>query len=72
MVNIVEAPTKKALKELLERQGGDIFIIDPSIVNPRTFRATEIPVGQSEVVTNHPKRSYFAKIKMTKKGLRVE
>jgi len=28
-------------------------------------------VGQSEVVTNHPKRSWFAKIERTATGWRV-
>ena len=67
MTCIVEGfKTKKALKEQITRQletDSDFFIEDPSIFKPRRgFWASEMVEGQSEVVTNHPKRSWFAKI----------
>lgn len=62
MTCIVEGfPSKKSLKAAID-QGEIVFIKDPSIFAPRTFKASEIPEGKMEVVTNHPKRSWFASI----------
>lgn len=66
------AKTKKGLKESLDLGGVAIQIEDPSIFKPRYFTAADMAVGQSEVVTNHPKRSWFAKITRTASGWRVE
>ena len=62
IVNNEWYPTKKRLKEIIETTDKEVAIEDPSIVNPRTFFSNEIKEGESVVVTNHPKRSYFAKI----------
>lgn len=64
MVGIISAiryPTKKSLKEALEK-GEAVTIEDPSIVAPRVFTTDDIPLGGKEVVTNHPKRSFFVSI----------
>jgi hypothetical protein len=57
-----EIRTKKQLKEMAETDAGNIIITDPSIFAPRSFRASDIAEGQEEVVTNHPRRSWFAQI----------
>lgn len=64
MTCIVDAskfPTKKSLRQaILAREV--ITITDPSLVNPRKFTTADMRPGQSELVTNHPKRSWFAQI----------
>jgi hypothetical protein len=70
MTCIVSHPTKKALKEAL-LAGRTVFIEDPSIFKPRAFCASDMAVGQTEVVTNHPKRSWFGKIERTATGFKV-
>lgn len=56
------AKTKKELRALLASTPSKVSIEDPSIFAPRFLLASTMVVGQSEVVTNHPKRSWFAKI----------
>lgn len=64
MTCIIEGVRTK--KDLRARcQAGDtkgIYINDPSIFAPRFFALGEMKIGQREVVTNHPKRSWFAMI----------
>jgi len=61
-------PTKKALKQRIEEINNSewitpaVWIEDPSIVNPRAFFATNMKEGEEVVVTNHPKRSWFAQV----------
>lgn len=55
-------PTKKALREAVAKEPARVWIEDPSIFAPRSFSAAEIGLGLCEVVTNHPKRSWFAQI----------
>ena len=67
IVNPKAFPTKKSLRERAQeinegRSSGEIWIEDPSIVPARYFPSAEIQEGQEEVVTNHPKRSWFAQI----------
>jgi hypothetical protein len=71
MTCIVQLPTKKALKERLTTNPARVYIDDPSIFNPRGFSAEEMKIGQREVVTNHPKRSWFAQIERTATGFKV-
>jgi hypothetical protein len=64
---IYGAKTKKELKERVESlnsgyQCGRLSIEDPSLFKPRYFNLVEIQEGQEEVVTNHPKRSWFAQV----------
>ena len=54
-------PTKKSFREAA-LAGDNIWIEDPSFFNPRCFYSDDIPPGRTEVVTNHPKRSWFAQI----------
>ena len=61
--------TKKAFREACEaseqdgRQGcSKVWVTDPSIVRPRQFATVDMREGQTEVVTNHPKRSWFAEV----------
>lgn len=62
--------TKKALRTAVAA-GLDVTVTDPSIFKPRTFYVSDMIEGQSEVVTNHPKRSWFAKIERKGGKLRV-
>jgi len=55
-------PSKKVLRECALKAPASVWIEDPSIFNPRSFSAASIPPGRTEVVTNHPKRSWFAQI----------
>lgn len=64
-------PSKKALKERVLTAPATVLIQDPSIFQPRTFYVDEMQVGQVEVCTNHPKRSWFAQIERTSKGFKV-
>ena len=60
--------TKKDLKEAVAILK-DVVITDPSIFNPYTGSAkARINTKGSIVVTNHPKRSWFAKIELNNKG----
>jgi len=61
IVSLDRYPTKKSLKEALQR-GENVMIEDPSIINPRVFSTNEMERGQKVIVTNHPKRSYFVEI----------
>lgn len=66
MTCIIDArlKTKKQLREALHNPEARkrFFITDPSIVNPRHFSIDDMPIGEDLVVTNHPKRSWFAQI----------
>ena len=68
IINSTKYPTKKALKlavaqdALLVGQRPQVYITDPSIVNPRFLPVTELHPGEEVVVTNHPKRSWFAQV----------
>ena len=62
IVSPTRYPSKKALKDAVAVDPGRVYIEDPSIFAPRSFSADEIPVGKTEVVTNHPKRTWFAQI----------
>lgn len=73
---ITGVKTKKHLKEALrlfneKPQAGVAFRIlieDPSIFNPRRFHLGDMPHCTSEVVTNHPTRSWFAIIRRSASG----
>ena len=75
MTCIITGVTSKGELKRLATQGeaalANVWIEDPSIFNPRSFGATEMAVGQREVVTNHPKRSWFAQIERTATGFKV-
>ena len=54
--------SKKALEALANAGGHAFRIKDPSMFAPRDFNVLDMQPGQSEIVTNHPKRDKFAKI----------
>lgn len=61
MTCIVSFRTKKSLKEAV-RSGIPVIIRDPSIFNPRSFPILDLKEGETVIVTNHPRRSWFAQI----------
>lgn len=56
------AKTKSELKRKLSDTAPDISFEDPSIFAPRFFWAQDMEPGTSLICTNHPKRSWFAKV----------
>lgn len=62
MTCIVDFKFKKDLIDAV-RDKKDFPIEDPSIINPSRFMASEMFHGQIIIVTNHPKRSWFAQIR---------
>lgn len=70
-VNIQKYPTKTAFKKAI-RRGEDPYLIDPSIYNPRSGRVSELVDEFDRIyVTNHPKRSWFANIRQSKRTGRI-
>lgn len=69
-------PTKKALKAAVA--SGVLFeVYDPALLPEwrkygEYFSPYRLPLGAAIVVTNHPKRSWFAEIIQTEKGLQVK
>ena len=71
--------TKKQLTETVKRINAGEHIGTISMENPSMFETREkawyyleqIPEGFNEVVTNHPKRSWFARIEKRNGKLRV-
>jgi len=55
--------SKAKLQDRLNLTSGAVRIEDPSFFAPRSFLAKEMAVGQEEIVTNHPLRTKFAKVK---------
>lgn len=64
MTHIVNgARTKKQLKEKLTASPAEVYFDDPSIFpGAWSGRADQMEAGQSLTCTNHPKRSWFARI----------
>ena len=65
MTWIVTGPkSKKELRKLLEANPMAVWLENPSVFEPNPFAgpATELPCGARIVVTNHPRRSWFAEI----------
>ena len=67
--------SKKTLKEAAAN-GQDFFIEDPALMPEwrkygARFKASSLPIGAVIVATNHPKRSWFAEIRMTPSGIKV-
>jgi len=74
----------KTKKDLKERVKCFMPLVDPRldfyISNPSPFpagtyeyagMASSLPVGKKVIVTNHPKRSWFAQIERTAAGFKV-
>lgn len=67
MTMIVNLPTKKALKEAIAVDPQSFVVVDPALMPEwrkygERFRLHSMKPGESIVVTNHPKRSWFAEI----------
>ena len=60
--------SKKALKEAAVNDPAGVWIEDPSLFNPWHKPLSAFAPGESCVVTNHPKRSWFARVGRTEKG----
>jgi hypothetical protein len=71
MTCIVEYPSKKAFREAVATAPESVPIHDPSIVNERHFKASDIKEGEVIFVTNHPRRSWFANVKRSGGKLKV-
>lgn len=62
-------PTKKSLKEAIKTDPTKVYLTDPSIINSVSGSVAEILEQKNPItVTNHPKRSWFAEIKIADKG----
>lgn len=75
MTHIVDTnkyPSKKAFKEAIKKNE-DIFLEDPSIFNPVSGTVVEVLTKKKYiVVTNSQKRSWFAELELTPKGVVVK
>lgn len=72
MTHIADYPTKKAFKEAVEATEGDVWVDDPSIFNPVSgFVKDVVAEHRSIVVTNHPKRSWFAEVSLKNGEIKV-
>jgi hypothetical protein len=70
----LHAPTSiKYKKNLLPdlQSGEKLFFADPSIINPKSFYSQTMRPGESFICTNHPKKSWFAKVERTEDGWKV-
>jgi len=70
MVLLVDFKYKKELKEAIKNKQ-DFSIEDPSWTNPHSFMASEMFEGQNVAITNHPKRSWYANLKMIDGKIKV-
>ncbi len=68
-VNIKKYPTKKKFKEAVLNDPTKVFLNDPSIFQNATGFVSDIMTYRDSItVTNHPKRSWFAEVKIAKRG----
>lgn len=67
IVSPTEFPSKKSLREAVVA-GREVYIEDPSIFKPWYRPLSDFKPGEEVVVTNHPKRSWFAQVGRTEKG----
>lgn len=56
---------KKHLKQAIEDGNKNLWFEDPSMFEPKSLRLFDFPIGHTITCTNHPKRSWFAKIECT-------
>lgn len=61
-------PTKKALREAVKQDPAAVQVRDPSIFRPWVRKVAEMRKGEEVVVTNHPKRNWFAQVGRTPEG----
>lgn len=69
MPHICHYPTKKAFKEAVAADPSAVFVEDPSIFDPWSGSVgRHLRQRGPFTVTNHPKRSWFAEVKLAKNG----
>jgi hypothetical protein len=62
-------PSKKKFKEAVKEDPSKVFLNDPSIVGNSTGYVSEIIKHKNPfTVTNHPKRTWFAEVKISERG----
>lgn len=62
-------PSKKKFKEAVLNNPDTVYLEDPSVFDPVSGSVTEVMKKKNNVtVTNHPKRSWFAALKVAKGG----
>ena len=67
MTHISSFKTKKQLKEAV-KEGKTVYLQDPSIINPVSGSLEQILEQKPDITcTNHPKRSWYARIYRNKK-----
>jgi len=74
IANPSKYPSKKAFKEAIKLDPSKVYLDDPSMFNPVSGYVSEIMARNNMItVTNHPKRSWFACIKVHPvKGITVD
>ena len=72
MTHISSYPTKKAFKEAVARDLRAVYVDDPSIFNPRSGSVADVLTAGEFTVTNHPKRSWFARVYRKAGTVRVD
>lgn len=73
MTAIADYPTKKAFREAIAANPRTVRIEDPSIIDPWIGNIADACVRKEAVyVTNHPKRSWFAKVTVKNGTYKVE
>lgn len=69
MTHIASYPTKKAFAEAVRADPSKVYVDDPAIVRPNGGRLTSV-LAQDDciTVTNHPKRSWYARVFLNRSG----
>lgn len=72
IVSPTKYPTKKAFREAVAKDPSRVYLEDPSIFNPCSGSVKIVTENRDSItVTNHPKRSWFAAIRVVKGVIRV-
>ena len=72
---ILHAPAKiKTVDHLKQALTGNqkLYFSDPSVIKRQSILSINMKVGDSIICTNHPKRSWFAKITKDNEGWIIE
>ena len=62
--------TKKSLKDAI-LAGANIYFHDPAYYAPRSYSTHEMQPGDIVTCTNHPKRSWFARVERLENGWKI-
>lgn len=70
IVSPTKYKSKKAFKEAVKNNPDSVVLDDPSVFGNAISGSVTYIMSQTDniTVTNHPKRSWFAAIKLNKKG----